>query len=164
MFMKFGGDNLSTKNVKLFLRLQGNFETTMFLVEKYSIVAEKYFDMKYDDDIDDDKSRYLENELKHYNKILCASIDNDIAILNTISDEKGEPYKNKNGFKTLYKKLESLMNKNINFDDGKIKIKDFLHRNRIKINHADSSKDEMNYVDYYNSIISYHIYDQYYYI
>lgn len=161
MFMKFGGDNLSTKNVKLFLRLQGNFETTMFLAEKYSIVAEKYFDMKYDDDIDDDKSRYLENELKHYNKILCASIDNDIAILNTISDEKGEPYKNKNGFKTLYKKLESLMNKNINFDDGKIKIKDFLHRNRIKINHADSSKDEMNYVDYYNSIISYHIYDQY---
>lgn len=161
MFMKFGGDNLSTKNVKLFLRLQSNFETTMFLADKYSIVAEKYFEMKYDDDIDDDKSRYLENELKHYNKLLCASIDNDISILYTISDEKGEPYKNKNGFKTLYKKLENLMNKNINFDDGKIRIKDFLHRNRIRINHADNSRDEMNYVDYYNSIISYHIYDQY---
>ena len=145
--------------VKLFIRIKSNFETTNFLSEKYYNIIEKYYDLKYDYEDDNDESKMLEYELKHYNKLLCSCMYNDYHILDKISDNKGIQYKNKNGFKLLYKKLYKILDKKMPFDDGKITLKDFLYRNRIKLNHSDNPTDEINYIDYYNSIISYSIYD-----
>lgn len=153
----------NNKYVKAFLRLKSNFETSAFLLEKYIRVADKYYGIKYDDDIEDHKSKYLENELKHYNKLLCSTIYNDYSALQKISDQKGNPYKEKQQLKPLYNKLDNLMSKDILFEDGKIKVKDFIYRNRIRINHPENPEEEMNFIDYYNSMILYHVYDEYLY-
>lgn len=145
--------------IKQFVNLRCNFETTKFLSNKYYSIYEKYLDIKYYDDVDDDESKDLEYELKHFNKLLCSSIYNDYNCIERLSDSKGLQYKNKDGFKNIYKRLKRAMTKEIFFEDGNISLLDFLTRNRIRLNHPENKEDEKFYIDYYNLIISYKIYD-----
>lgn len=148
-------------NIKQFINLMSNFETTSFLSNKYRDTYEKYYELKYYDDVDNNESRELEYELKHLNRLLCSCVYNDYDSLKKLSDSNGIQYKEKKGYKTIYNKLNKLINKNIYFYDASITLYSFLERNRIKLNHSENHADEKNYIDYYNSILSYKIYDDY---
>ena len=150
-------------NIKQFINLKSNFETTTFLSNKYCYIYEKYYNLKYYDDVDSKKSRELEYELKHLNRLLCSCVYNDYDTLKNLCDNSGTRYKEKRGYKTIYNKLKTLVNKKIFFYDGSITLYNFLKRNRIKLNHSENYDDEKNYIDYYNSILSYRIYDDYLY-
>lgn len=145
---------------KQFNRLQSNFDTTLFLFEKYELIINDYYETKEYGEFDEQKRLIKrEYEIKHYNRLLCSCIYNDYKNIEILSDAKGNMYHEKKGFKSIYNTLDRLFRKKVKFPGKTMTIKDFVWRNRLIMAHSENTNEEVIYINMYSSMITGNLYN-----